>query len=78
MKETTDYLTNVNCIVSAAKRYNPNIGNRVKHYYNEQAKIVVLLTGDAKITIGLSYAQDGAHTMSVVEIEKVAATYTKI
>ena len=75
MKETTEYLTNVVGIVNAAREFNPRIGNRIRHYYNEQGKIVVFLTNNAKITIGLSYAQDGAHTMSKEELKKVAESY---
>lgn len=78
MKETTDYLNNVNGIVNAARRFNPKIGSRIKHFYNENFQIAVMLTGNGAITIGLSYAQDGVHTMSDAEIHRVADTYRDI
>jgi hypothetical protein len=78
MKETSDYLSNVNGIVNAARRFNPEIGSRIKHFYNENFQIAVLLTGNGTITIGLAYAQDGIKTMSNAEIQKIAETYRKV
>lgn len=74
MTPTTDYLNNIIGIVNAAKRFNPKIGNRIQHFYNENFGISVLLTGKGAINIGLAYAQDGVGTMSDEEIQKVVDT----
>lgn len=77
MQETTEHAANIAGIVNAARKYNPEIGNRVKHFINENFGYTVQLTGKGAIKIGRSYAQDGVHTMSEEEIQAVASTYWK-
>lgn len=80
MKKTNNHLIGVVGVTVLARRINPEIGNYIEHYINENSFYSVRLSNNGIIIVPLHTAEDfetDDPNIFDVRIEEVANSYTR-